>query len=186
MLYANERFVAMWMIPQEMMALKNDTLLLQYIDVLFPDQLNFYYQGMLDGIRMSSSTLVVVTPVFLLLSWLVQKELNKEPDKHEIRVRKWLMYLTLFIASITIIIDLVQLVYNFYSGELTTKFLLKVLSVLIVTGAVFFYYLWDLDGQANHLPDKILCPRVRRFRSDCPCGRLFHCRIPSQTTPNPF
>jgi len=30
-LYANERFVAMWMIPQEMMALKNDALLLQYI-----------------------------------------------------------------------------------------------------------------------------------------------------------
>lgn len=122
------------------------TLLLQYIDVLFPDQLNFYYQGLLDGIRLSSSTLVVVSPIFLLLSWLIQKEFTHEPKKHELKIRKWLMYLTLFIASITIIIDLVQLVYNFYSGELTTKFLLKVLSVLLVTGAVFVYYLWDLRG----------------------------------------
>jgi len=122
------------------------TLLIQYVDVLFPDPLNFYYQGILDGIRMSSSTLVVVTPVFLLMSWLVQKEITDEPEKHELRIRKWLMYLTLFIASITIIIDLIQLVYNFYSGELTTKFALKVMAVLIVTGAVFIYYLWDLRG----------------------------------------
>jgi len=122
------------------------TLLIQYIDVLFPDPLNFYYQGILDGIRMSSSTLVVVTPVFLLMSWLVQKEIANEPEKHELKIRKWLMYLTLFIASITIIIDLIQLVYNFYSGELTTKFALKVLAVLFVTGAVFVYYLWDLRG----------------------------------------
>ena len=122
------------------------TLMIQYIDVLFPDQLNFYYQGLLDGIRLSSSTLVVVTPIFILLSWLIQKEFTQEPDKHELKIRKWLMYLTLFIASITIIIDLVQLVYNFYSGELTTKFLLKVLAVLLVTGAVFIYYLWDLRG----------------------------------------
>jgi hypothetical protein len=122
------------------------TLLIQYIDVLFPDPLNFYYQGILDGIRMSSSTLIVVTPVFLLMSWLVQKEITHEPEKHELKIRKWLMYLTLFIASITIIIDLIQLVYNFYSGELTTKFALKVLAVLFVTGAVFVYYLWDLRG----------------------------------------
>ena len=122
------------------------TLLLQYIDVLFPDKLNFYYQGLLDGIRMSSSTLVVVTPVFLLMTWLVQREIAADAEKNEIKVRRWLLYLTLFIASITIIIDLVQLVYNFYSGELTTKFMLKVLSVLVVTGSVFFYYLWDLRG----------------------------------------
>lgn len=122
------------------------TLLLQYIDVLFPDALNFYYQGTLDGIRMSSSTLLVVTPVFLLMCWLIQKEIHAEEEKNEIKVRRWLLYLTLFIASITIITDLVRLVYSFYSGELTIKFALKVLSVLVVTGAVFFYYLWDLRG----------------------------------------
>jgi len=122
-------------------------LLLQYIDVLFPDQLNFYYQGILEGIRLSSSTLVVVTPVFLLMAWLVQREIAADAKKNEIKVRRWLLYLTLFIASITIIVDLVRLVYSFYSGELTAKFTLKVLSVLIVTGAVFLYYLWDLRGQ---------------------------------------
>lgn len=117
-----------------------------YIDILFPDSLDFYYQGALDGIRWSSSMLFVVFPLFVLMSWLIQREFRKEPERHEMKIRKWLVYLTLFIASITIIVDLVRLVYNFYSGDLTTKFLLKVLAVLVVTGVVFGYYLWDLHG----------------------------------------
>jgi hypothetical protein len=119
-----------------------------YIDILLPDSLDFYYQGALDGIRWSSSMILVVFPIFLGLSWLILREFRQEPGKHEMKIRKWLVYLTLFIASITIIIDLIRLVYNFYSGDLTTKFVLKVLSVLVVTGTVFGYYLWDLKGQS--------------------------------------
>jgi Domain of unknown function (DUF5671) len=128
-------------------------LLSNYIDVLFPDLLNNDYQGTLDGIRMSSSTLLVVVPVFIPMSWLIHKEFVQEPEKHEMKIRKWLVYLTLFIASITIIIDLIRLIYNFYSGDLTTKFLLKVVVVLLVTGAVFGYYFWDLKG--NSLKSKM-------------------------------
>ncbi len=122
-------------------------LLFNYIDIVLPDQLDYYYQGALDGIRWSSSMLFVVFPVFILMSWLIMREFKNEPEKHEMRIRKWLVYLTIFIASITIIIDLIRLVYNFYSGDLTTKFALKVLVVLAVTGVVFGYYLWDLHAE---------------------------------------
>ena len=124
------------------------TLWFQYINVLLPDPLNFFYRAALDGVRWASSALVVVFPVFILLSWLIGRDFRSEPKKRELRVRKWLLYFTLFIAAITIIVDLVTLFFNFYSGELTTQFILKTLVVLLVAVAVFGYHLWDVRRSA--------------------------------------
>ncbi|MFH1253148.1 MAG: DUF5671 domain-containing protein [Candidatus Uhrbacteria bacterium] len=116
----------------------------QYIEVKFPDVLNFYYAAALDVIRLSMSILIVAWPVFILISWMIYKEMKGDPAKTGIAIRKWLLYLTLFITSITIIIDLITLVNYFLNGEITTRFILKVVVVLIVAAAVFVYYLWDL------------------------------------------
>jgi hypothetical protein len=59
------------------------------------------------------------------------------------------VYLTLFLAAIAIIVDVVQLIYNFLRGELTTSFFLKILVVLIVAVTVFGYYLWDARRKAG-------------------------------------
>ncbi len=120
------------------------TLVFQYISVLFPDALNFYYSGILNQIRWSASVLIIVFPVYLLVSWLLEKDFSKNPEKRELRFRKWLVYFTLFVAAVTVIIDLITLVYNFYSGELTIKFFLDILTVLVVAAGVFGYYFWDL------------------------------------------
>lgn len=119
-------------------------LMFAYINAIFPDQLTYNYTGILDQIRISSSTLTVVFAVFILLSWILGKDLAAVPEKRELRVRKWLIYFTLFISAITIIVDLIILIYRFYSGDYTTQFFLKVLVVLAVAAAVFGYYLWDL------------------------------------------
>lgn len=128
-----------------------------YVNFLFPDPLNYYYQGILDGILWSTAMLIVVFPVYVLLSWLVAKDEIADPEKRELRIRKWLVYLTLFLAAIAIIVDVVTLVYNFLSGELSTKFFLKILVVLVVAGAVFGYYLWDVRRKAG---ETSLLPRM--------------------------
>lgn len=120
-------------------------IIFQYINVLLPDPLNQYLPGIYDAIRFSSSALIVAFPVYLLMSWLMEKEYKAVPETKNLKTRKWLAYLTLFIAAITIIIDLVQLVHNFYGGELTTSFVLKVVTVLLVAASVFAYHLWDLQ-----------------------------------------
>jgi len=125
------------------------TLTFQYINVLFPDKLDFYYTGILNQIRWSSSILFVVFAVFLLINWLLEKDFAKIPTKRDLKFRKWLTYFTLFIAAITIIIDLVTLIYNFYSGELSIRFLLKISVVLIVAIGVFSYYFWDLKRESD-------------------------------------
>ena len=109
------------------------------INLQLPDALDVYRQSELSTIRTSISSLLVVWPVFILVSWMIGKNL-----KQNIWVRKWLLYLTLFIASLTVVIDLVTLVNTFLNGEITTRFVLKVLAVLVVAAAVFAYYLWDL------------------------------------------
>ncbi|MEK7625590.1 MAG: DUF5671 domain-containing protein [Patescibacteria group bacterium] len=133
------------------------TLYIQYIIALFPDPLNYYFSGIADSVRVSTSILFISVPAFLLSSWLLAKDLKAIPEKRDLKLRKWLIYFTLFISAITIIIDLIIFVYNFLNGELTLQFFLKVLVVLLVAGSVFGYYIWELRrSQAISRIPKIL------------------------------
>ncbi|MBU1126531.1 MAG: DUF5671 domain-containing protein [Patescibacteria group bacterium] len=120
------------------------TLLWQYINVQFPDPLEFYYTQSASLIRNAISALLIVWPVFLLISWSINRDLLADKIKESIWVRKWLLYLTLFAAAITIIVDLISLTNSFLGGELTTRFVLKVIAILVVAIAVLWFYLWEL------------------------------------------
>lgn len=134
-------------------------LLFGYINYTFPDQLySGYFDGMFMELRISIASLFVVFPVYMGLTWYLRKDIIANPTKREMTVRKWLLNFTLFLAAITIIVDLITLVNNFLSGELTLRFVLKVAVVLIVASAVFAYYLWDLKRKtASGLkPNKLI------------------------------
>lgn len=133
------------------------TLFIQYINALLPDVLNYYFTGIADIVRVSSSIILIAVPAYLLTAWLLAKDLLAEPLKRELKLRKWLVYFTLFVSAVTIIIDLITFVYNFLSGEITIRFFLKILVVLLIAGAVFGYYMWDLKRKdlASRVP-KIL------------------------------
>jgi len=59
-------------------------------------------------------------------------------------VRRWLTYLTLFVAASILIGTMTSIVYNLLSGEITTRFVLRVLTVGAIVGTVFRYFLQDL------------------------------------------
>lgn len=123
------------------------TLYIKYISAIFPDPLNYYFASISDSVRVSTSILFIAVPSFLLSSWFLGKDLTTTPEKRNLKLRKWLIYFTLFISAITIIIDLIIFVYNFLNGELTIQFFLKVLVVLLVASAVFGYYIWELKRE---------------------------------------
>ena len=123
------------------------TLLFQYVNVFFPDPLvDGYYsiQSAYGAIRWAISTLIIVFPVYVLTSWFLNKGYVANPSKRNLRIRKWLIYFTLFVAAVVIIGDLVTLIYNLLGGELTIRFFLKILAVLTVAGSIFSYYFWDV------------------------------------------
>ena len=86
----------------------------------------------------------VAFPLYVWLTSLTRKGVTKDPDKKGSKIRKWLTYITLFVAAGVIIGDLITLLYNLLGGELTLRFTLKVLTVLLIAGIIFGYYLWDL------------------------------------------
>jgi hypothetical protein len=122
------------------------TLLFQYTNVLFPDVLD-YRISYSSQIRFAIASLIIIFPLYIFLTRLLNKDLRLHPEKKDIWIRKWLIYLTLFIGGITIIVDLVALINTFLGGEITTRFILKVLAILIIVGDVFLYYLFDLRGK---------------------------------------
>lgn len=132
-------------------------ILFQYVNALFPDELSYYASQSFDVIRKSVASLFVVWPVYIFLSWLLGKEMKKNQGLRDVKIRKWLVYLTLFVTAVTIIVDLITLVYKFLGGELSVPFILKVLAILVVAGVVFGYYIWDLKRD-EHKPTSV--PRL--------------------------
>ena len=119
-------------------------LLFQTIDYAFPDALAYYGDPYSSGIRIAIASLVIIFPLFIFLSRMNSKDFVIWPEKRELPVRRWLIYLTLFVAGIAVVVDLIALVNTFLSGEITTRFALKILAVLMVAGGVFGYFMYDL------------------------------------------
>lgn len=112
----------------------------------FPDAGDPDWQAgsLADSIRWSVASIVIAFPVYLFLAWHTGRELAASPAKRQSPVRRWLTYLTLFVAAGVLMGDMIALVNGVLGGEATTRFLLKVLVAGSIAGTVFGYYLWDL------------------------------------------
>lgn len=119
-------------------------LLFSVIAYAFPDNLDYYVDPYSSAVRWGIAILIIFFPLFVWITSLVNKGLDANPEKRGIWLRKWLAYLTLFVAGITVAVDLVVLVNTFLGGEITTRFFLKVLTVFVVAGVVFWYYINDV------------------------------------------
>src|SRR3989344_882028 len=124
-----------------------------YVNIWLPDPVSENYYSLISAyssIRWSIATLIVVFPVYVWATWFLNKSYSALPAMREMKTRKWLLYFTIFAAAGIIIGDLVTLIYNFLQGELTLRFLFKILTVLITSGMVFGYYILDLKNKAPH------------------------------------
>ena len=117
---------------------------------------NIYAWGGGSEISMPVATIIIVFPIFIILSYFVHKIYIQNPIKKELGIRKWLTYITLFVAGIILAGDLITVLYKFLDGQdLTSAFLLKALVVLLVAGAVFGFYLQDIRDKISSKSRKI-------------------------------
>jgi len=130
-------------------------LLFEMIDQVFPNPLSESGDPYSAGISIAIASLLVIFPLYVFISWVLLKNENAHPEKRRLGIRKWLLYLTLFIAGITIVVDLIVLLQTFLSGqEITVNFILKILSVLFVIGVIFWFYTYkvrQVDGISTSL-----------------------------------
>ena len=123
------------------------TLVFQFIDRAFPD-LSVDPAHALEmsrrTIRWSISWLVVTFPVFAMVAWTNDRAVRDDPSRRLSKVRRWLTYATLFVGAGILIGVATTSVYNLLGGELTTRFVLKVLTIGSITGSVFGYFFRDV------------------------------------------
>jgi hypothetical protein len=90
---------------------------------------------------------MVAYPVYLFVARTIRNELDSAPERSESAVRKWLTYIALLITSVIVICDLIAFLAFFLRGELTMRFFLKVLTVLVIGGGIFLYYFLPLNSR---------------------------------------
>ena len=56
-------------------------LLFEIINASFPDALNFSYDNFSSGMRWSIASLLIVFPLYIFLSWFINKDLATNPLK---------------------------------------------------------------------------------------------------------
>ena len=122
------------------------SLLFDLINRAFPDPAADFqrFNNLGQSIRWSTSAVIVAFPVFLYVSYYLGRELARSPIKRLSAVRLWLTYLTLFVAATILIGDTITLVSNALGGELSVRFILKVMVAAVIAGTIFGYYLIDL------------------------------------------
>jgi hypothetical protein len=122
------------------------TLLFEYINYTYPDPLAGYPDPYGGAMRAAMATAIVLVPTAILLLRVIRSVTDKDPSKLHIWVRRWALVLTIFIASATVVIDLITLVTTFLGGEITIRFTLKAAVILLAGVGIFLHFLADMKG----------------------------------------
>ncbi len=97
-------------------------------------------RGMADDL----AGIIVAFPVFLVVTWGIVRSVRRQPERLESPVRKWLTNIALVITASTMIGDMATFLAYFLRGDLDTRFILKVVTVLVIAGGILAYYLDSL------------------------------------------
>jgi hypothetical protein len=128
-------------------------LLFQFVERTLPDPAagdsDLYWS---ETLRWSLSFLVIAFPVFLYTNRLLAQAAARKAAKGDAKVRKWLTYLTLFLAASALVGDCTALVFSLLSGELTLRFIFKALVVAALAGGIFGHYLGQLRREEEDSP----------------------------------
>jgi len=127
------------------------------LDRQFADPANFQSwnadpEENLSGLRFSLATVVVTFPLFLVFSWLGVKEGARRPESLQTPVRRLFLWLTLLVAAVSILGNLIALLFFYFEGQLQLLTLLKMGLLLLLALSVFTYYLLVLRLEERQTP----------------------------------
>ncbi len=111
-----------------------------------------------DALRFAISAIIIAAPIYFVMMRLINKSLLTGKLEKESGVRKWLTYFILLVSAVVMIGWFIATVGSFLNGELTTKFILKSLTSILISALIFSYYLYDIrreDTSKNNTAIKI-------------------------------
>ena len=120
-------------------------IIFQIINKTIVDDLTLAPGGfMQEVLRFAISAIIVAAPIYFAMMWLINKNLLSGNLEKESGVRKWLTYFILLVSAVVMIGWFIATVGSFLNGELTTKFILKALTSILISALIFSYYLYDI------------------------------------------
>lgn len=116
----------------------------RYRDVL--EISNNYYNEIQAGndVRLSVAILLVVFPLYLVVSWVQARRIKLDITRNDLTIRKVYSYGIIFITVLTLVGSLIYVIYNFLSGEIFLRFGPKALALALITGSICAYHIYTL------------------------------------------
>ncbi len=112
------------------------------INYFLPDALAGYFYG--NSVAWPISMLIVLVPILYVLEWFINRDITRMPEKADLWIRKWRIYLTLFLAVVLFGGDLIALINTYLNGEITARFVYKIILILFVAGSIGKYYFFSI------------------------------------------
>jgi hypothetical protein len=121
------------------------------ITIFYPDAAagSWEAESASQSVRLSIAMLVVFFPTYLYLTRKVNLQRRESGSDAYTGLTKWLVYLSLLVGGGVLLGDMVAILLAFLNGELTSRFILKALFLLVLVGSAFYYYLKDARGYWN-------------------------------------
>jgi hypothetical protein len=120
------------------------TLYFQVINESFPDPLAAMARGgewyTTRAIHHAIASLIIAFPLYYAAMRIWFSKFRDDEGRTESRLSKWLTYLVLLVAAVTIVGDLIAVLFKLLQGEISARFLLKALTIFVIAGIIFGFY----------------------------------------------
>ena len=128
-------------------------LLFTYLDFAFPDsawRISYNQrQTLLSTVRVQLAVVTVAFPVFLVCWHYLLREVKRTPTSGRGVLRRWLGNFSLFVGVITLSVNAMTLVFFWLEGQMTIRFVLKVVCLFMIAGCLVGYLAWTLRSEAQ-------------------------------------
>lgn len=120
------------------------------VDTANPDPLQAVYQVTFSrsDIAGQLASVLIAFPLYLWVNVLLNREIAARPETLDSGVRKWLTYVALVVAAGALVGDATTFLARFLGGGLTVSFVYKATFLLVVSAAIFSYYLSTIRAQS--------------------------------------
>lgn len=110
-----------------------------FTNILFPEMGNYSslgYQSVFGSLGVFTTAVLV----FLAMVWVVFRLVQEKKTHPDSKPRLWLLQLGMFVGFVVLAVTMATLIKYFFSGEITTRFLIKTVLILLVgIDAVLFF-----------------------------------------------
>jgi len=116
----------------------------QFINKFFPTEVGSYAVSLnsfrQQAIKGGLAALIVASPAFIIFGYLIRRAIDHSEIELKKGPRQWVSYLILFIVVAVAIGDFIASVLALLNGDFTTRFFLKALTILVISGWIFTYF----------------------------------------------